>query len=784
VNVGRSASGTGALLVSVIGLLWAASGAGAAHLPPQYEYTFAGSGDHQIGNAMAVAVDDATHDVYVADEANHRVEKFDSEGNFLFMFGDGVNETTGGNVCPVSPSDVCRPGQQSSPTFPHFESIANIAVDNSSSTSKGDVYVGTESNISKFDSSGQLITGWASNGELTQAELAGRLIKMGVSDYTGYLWAIEGEGWRFASFNPEGTQSTLTYGENWNIQPGSIAIDQPGNAYYSSYGGNPLQVDHSMLVPNGQPHGEIFFENAASGYAIDPTTGNIYIDSGSGTYNGEKVVVFTPPCSASTGYCIPKETFGAGDISNGKGLAVDPETGAVYVADEAGVAYFKPLIVPDATPTGVAPGRASVEVAAHIDPAEGGEILLCKVEYGPTNKYGSSVPCDQSGPFANPADVTATIPGLTPESTYHYRFVVTNANGSGFAVDQSVVPHWVVGLTTGEATEIGPGTATLHGSFDPEGEDTHYYFEWGTTLAYGHMTPAPSGTDAGSGSGTEEVETSLAGLTTALTTYHYRIVAVNGLGTSHGFDRTFTTPISFLPTVQGTNSKNVGLTSADLGGELNPGFGATAFVIQYGKSTAYGTRTNVSDPVADDGVFHSVEGNVGGLQPGTTYHFRVVALNFKGTVDGDDATFTTGVLPTVNATTGSALGPRAARLTAQVATNASSNPTTVHFEYGTSTSYGAATPETAPLGQDGSAGANLTGLQPGTTYHYRAVATNPFGTEPGPDQTFSTPAEASSETGPPQGRHCKRGFVRKKGHCVKVKHHKRHRRHGHGRGGD
>ena len=52
-----------------------------------------------IGEAIAVAVDEGTHDVYVADKANHRVEKFDSEGNFLFMFGDGVNETTGGDKC-------------------------------------------------------------------------------------------------------------------------------------------------------------------------------------------------------------------------------------------------------------------------------------------------------------------------------------------------------------------------------------------------------------------------------------------------------------------------------------------------------------------------------------------------------------------------------------------------------------------------------------------------------------------------------------------------------------
>ena len=81
--------------------------AGAAFTTPEYEATFNDGG--VIGQAVHVAVDEATHDVYVADQANRRIEKFDSDGNFLFMFGDGVNETTGGNKCPVSPSDSCRP---------------------------------------------------------------------------------------------------------------------------------------------------------------------------------------------------------------------------------------------------------------------------------------------------------------------------------------------------------------------------------------------------------------------------------------------------------------------------------------------------------------------------------------------------------------------------------------------------------------------------------------------------------------------------------------------------
>src|SRR3954453_10306467 len=68
--------------------------------------------------------------------------------------------------------------------------------------------------------------------------------------------------------------------------------------------------------------------------------------------------------------------------------------------------------------------------------------------------------------------------------------------------------------------------------------------------------------------------------------------------------------------------------------------------------------------------------------------------------------------------------------------------TTYHFEYGTTTAYGTSTPTTdAGAGTaDVPATATLTGLAPGTTYHYRLVATNAGGTTPGADMTFTTQA--------------------------------------------
>ena len=61
---------------------------------------------------------------------------------------------------------------------------------------------------------------------------------------------------------------------------------------------------------------------------------------------------------------------------------------------------------------------------------------------------------------------------------------------------------------------------------------------------------------------------------------------------------------------------------------------------------------------------------------------------------------------------------------------------TFHFEYGTSTDYGQATPETAPARF---VSRRLSNLLPHTTYHYRVVATNAGGVSRGDDRTFITP---------------------------------------------
>jgi hypothetical protein len=94
------------------------------------------------------------------------------------------------------------------------------------------------------------------------------------------------------------------------------------------------------------------------------------------------------------------------------------------------------------------------------------------------------------------------------------------------------------GVSTLGAAKVTITTATLTGKINPHGAPTTYFFQYGTTTAYGSRTP-----NAGAGAGAAAVGATapIAGLGPN-TKYHYRLVAHNSLGTTAGADRSFTTP--------------------------------------------------------------------------------------------------------------------------------------------------------------------------------------------------------------------------------------------------
>jgi hypothetical protein len=196
-------------------------------------------------------------------------------------------------------------------------------------------------------------------------------------------------------------------------------------------------------------------------------------------------------------------------------------------------------------------------------------------------------------------------------------------------------------VVTGPATGVTQNTATLTGTVDPEGVATTYYFEYGTSNAYGLTTPQQP---AGAGDEPVPVEVALAGLT-GNTTYHYRLVATNADGTTLGSDSTFTTePNPLPPSISNQRVRDVRHDTARLTATLDPNGTATTYHFEYGTTTRYGSRTpDQSAGMGTSGV--PVSAGVSGLSARTTYHWRLVATNAAGTVRGRDRRFTTSRLP-------------------------------------------------------------------------------------------------------------------------------------------
>jgi hypothetical protein len=104
---------------------------------------------------------------------------------------------------------------------------------------------------------------------------------------------------------------------------------------------------------------------------------------------------------------------------------------------------------------------------------------------------------------------------------------------------------------------VGETEATLKGAVNPNGKDTHYYFQYGETTSYGLSTPAPPGTDADSGTSEVSVSATATGLTGDATTYHYRLVATNAGGTTYGSDQSFQTASRPAPVLETNGEKDV-----------------------------------------------------------------------------------------------------------------------------------------------------------------------------------------------------------------------------------
>ncbi|HEX8752682.1 MAG TPA: hypothetical protein VF731_04620 [Solirubrobacterales bacterium] len=493
-------------------------------------------------------------------------------------------------------------GSFGSANEPSFTSATGLAVDQSN----GDVLV--------LDNSAQTLSRWHADGTPDNFSALGTNV-------------IDGQG------VGDGTPQNEILGEHTNPKKVQVAVD---------HSGGPTNGD---IYVTDSPHGviDIFGSDGsylgqltaagttafgeACGVAVDPS-GDVYvatgthgevhkfIPSGAVAANSDDALDFaaTEPC-----------TLAAGAGATAGSLFVDTRGGPVTKFNASTGVQDYVVASGSNTTSSVDPGTGHVYVAT-------GEVVK---EY------------DASG--ASSATLVSTI---QTSSTFTVLGVAINGTSGNVYVARSGTAHLEVfgplvygeapAVITEGATAIANTEATLHGTVDPKEEATTWQFEYGTTTAYGNAVPASPG-NAGEGSAPAPVSTVLTGLQPG-TKYHYRLRATNGSGSATGGDEVFTT--ASPPSAETTGSPVRTATTAALEGRVLPAGAATTYHFEYGTEgpcASSSCQSTPAQPAGSGSEYVLVTEAISGLEPGTTYHYRVVADNGNvgGPSDGSDMTVTT-----------------------------------------------------------------------------------------------------------------------------------------------
>jgi hypothetical protein len=210
----------------------------------------------------------------------------------------------------------------------------------------------------------------------------------------------------------------------------------------------------------------------------------------------------------------------------------------------------------------------TVKLSGSVDPE--GTYTTYHFEYGTeAENYSAATPENNAGEGSASVPVSAMVTGLQPGTTYHYRITANSAEGTAVGTDETVKttgapPPPPPTVTTEPAVEVRDESATLAATVNPNGADTHYYFEYGpNSTLFERSVPAPPGNDAGAGTSSVHEGVEAPGLLPSKT-YYYRVVASNSTGTSYGAEKSFTTPTVW--SVQATPNPHGTLESDKLGG--------------------------------------------------------------------------------------------------------------------------------------------------------------------------------------------------------------------------
>ena len=403
--------------------------------------------------------------------------------------------------------------------FGENEVLINMAVDPTTNAVYGD----TQPFVSNF------IKRWTSDGNPTPTYTADpsfevpRGAAIGVDPTTSDLLVADPEAEAVRRYDTSGTLvATIS---TPSISPSWMQVLPDGSFYVASSSG----PDLTHFSGTGTLLGTIAGVGTLHGLAYDPVRSLIVASV------GDQLKAYS-----SAGALLAESTTQSG---SGVGTVVS-STGLLYEHLGTSVNVYTPGLIPGVEVPDVSSITPfSFHLETEVDPGEEGGSApadsAVRFEYRLVGAANWTATPNQA--VSAPGTYSADVNGLRPNSEYEVRAVASNfLNSHNTGATKVSVPVSPPGTETDAATDVTETTAVLNGTINPYGLQSNYYFEYGTTTAYGSRIPAGIEAVAGGGRAPQSFLRTIAGLTPG-TTYHFRLVATSSAGTAEGADRTFTT---------------------------------------------------------------------------------------------------------------------------------------------------------------------------------------------------------------------------------------------------
>ncbi len=299
----------------------------------------------------------------------------------------------------------------------------------------------------------------------------------------------------------------------------------------------------------------------------------------------------------------------------------------------------------------------SVQITGTVDPQDQETYFFFQYSSDPVNEGWFTGPFQ--GPIAAGAgvqNVSTELGGLRPGTEYQVRLVAENFADPAQTISAEPNPTFTTDPVGPPTALIDPvatftgTTATFTGSVNPnapEAAPTTPEVEAGFRLNWRfECTPACPGLQGGqiaADDSSHAVSEDVEGLDPN-TDYEVTLVAENAGGPVSDGPESFKTS-GVAPQAQTLYAGELGTTEATLAASVNPRNSPTTYQFEWGADESYGNAVPATPQSlgAQDSAFHVVSAPLSGLEPGETYHFRVVATNTDTSEvsEGVDGEFTT-----------------------------------------------------------------------------------------------------------------------------------------------